>query len=720
MAENNEQPTSPEACGLTDGHVAPVACDAKGGVVASGDCAAARGGAGASAADACSADGAPAADAHTVAIVTVSDRSAAGEREDAAGPALRELLQGEGYEVVGLTVVSDDRPLIEAAIADAAAAGVALCVTTGGTGLGPRDVTPEATAAVCDRMVPGIGEAMRAASAAITPFAWLSRATAGTLGRTLVVNVPGSPRAAVENLSAVLKPVAHGIKTLRATGPLDCASERADASATTVQAAAADLTGCRYALFDFDCTLADTAPGIVEAAAEPLREWGMGAEEMGDVARLVGPALPGAFRLVYGVSVADDAELTARYRARYEKLGPESYPLFPGMAQLLDDLRSAGWKLGVATSKRQHRCEAMLDALDVRDRFDVICGQQDGVKDKPTLIGRALERLGATADRAVMVGDRKYDVEGAQANGIACVGVHFGSTPRSELERAGAAAVVDSVPELERVLLGAGGSHASVAAAAPASVSEPASEPGSAPEPESAPEPTHKPASEARLVVAPPVSERSCILFDFDGTLADTKPAIVDTARKVLREWGMSDEEIGDPGRLVGPPFPAAFSIVYGMSEEDAAEVTRRYRAIYTTLGLETHLLFDGMAELLGDLKAAGRRLAVTTSKREEMAHEMLAENGVEQLFGAIVGQTDPTRADKATLVGDTLEALGCGADDAVMVGDRFYDVEGAAANGVPCVGVYLGGTAPAGELEQAGAAACAHSVDELRRVLLG
>ena len=654
------------------------------------------------------------ADARTVAIVTVSDRSAAGEREDAAGPALRELLAREGYEVVGLTVVSDDRPLIEAAIADAAAAGVALCVTTGGTGLGPRDVTPEATAAVCDRMVPGIGEAMRAASAAITPFAWLSRATAGTLGRTLVVNVPGSPRAAVENLSAVLRPVAHGIKTLRATGPLDCASERADASATTVQAAAADLTNCRYALFDFDGTLADTAPGIVEAATETLREWGMGEEEMGDVARLVGPALPGAFRLVYGVSVADDAELTARYRARYEKLGPESYPLFPGMAQLLDDLRSAGWKLGVATSKRQHRCEAMLDALGVRDRFDVICGQQDGVKDKPTLIGRALERLGATADRAVMVGDRKYDVEGAQANGIACVGVHYGSTLRSELEGAGAAVVVDSVPKLERVLLGEGGPHASGAAAAPASVSEPASEP------KSAPEPTHNPAPEARPVVAPPVSERSCILFDFDGTLADTKPAIVDTARKVLREWGLSDEEIGDPGRLVGPPFPAAFSIVYGMSEEDAAEVTRRYRAIYTTLGLETHLLFDGMAELLGDLKAAGRRLAVTTSKREEMAHEMLAENGVEQLFDAIVGQTDPTRADKATLVGDTLEALGCGADDAVMVGDRFYDVEGAAANGVPCVGVYLGGTAPAGELEQAGAAACAHSVDELRHVLLG
>ena len=377
----------------------------------------------------------------TASIVTVSDRSAAGMRADAAGPALRGLLEEAGYEVVGTSVVPDDQPAIERAIRDVAEADVALCVTTGGTGMGPRDVTPEATAAVCERMVPGIGEAMRAASASVTPNAWLSRACAGILGSTLVVNVPGSPKAAVENLSAVLGAVAHGLSTLRSRP----AARGAGAS---------DLTACRYALFDFDGTLADTAPGIVEAATETLAEWGMTREQMGDVARLVGPALPGAFRLVYGVSEADDAELTARYRARYELLGPESYPLFPGMAELLDRLREAGWHLAVATSKRQHRCEAMLGALGVRDRFEVVCGQADGVKDKPTLIGRALAELHAPADMAVMVGDRKYDVEGAAANGIACAGVHFGSTPRSELEDAGATVVVDSVAELAEALLG--------------------------------------------------------------------------------------------------------------------------------------------------------------------------------------------------------------------------------------------------------------------------
>ena len=163
--------------------------------------------------------------AYEAAVITVSDRASAGVREDAAGPAVCERLREAGYVVRRACVVSDDRACIERAIREAAASDVALVVTSGGTGLGPRDVTPEATAAVCDRMVPGLGEAMRAASAAITPFAWLSRAAAGTLGRTLVLNVPGSPKAAVENLDAVLVPIAHGLKTLRATAPLDCADD---------------------------------------------------------------------------------------------------------------------------------------------------------------------------------------------------------------------------------------------------------------------------------------------------------------------------------------------------------------------------------------------------------------------------------------------------------------------------------------------------------------
>ncbi len=159
-------------------------------------------------------------------VITVSDRASAGVYADEAGPAVVRMLELQGYEVDGTAVVPDDMQAIEQAIRDAAGKDVALVVTSGGTGLSPRDVTPEATQNVCERMVPGFGEAMRAASARITPFAWLSRATAGALGRTIVLNVPGSPRAATENLEAVLVPLAHAIKTIRAHGPLDCAKEQ--------------------------------------------------------------------------------------------------------------------------------------------------------------------------------------------------------------------------------------------------------------------------------------------------------------------------------------------------------------------------------------------------------------------------------------------------------------------------------------------------------------
>lgn len=155
-------------------------------------------------------------------VVTVSDRASAGVYEDETGPAVAAFLAGHGYEVAGTLVVPDDRPRIEAALKGAAEKDAALVLTCGGTGFSPRDVTPEATEAVCERRVPGLPEAMRAASARITDRAWLSRATAGIRGRALIVNLPGSPRAAVENLEAVVGPLAHGLDILRG-GPATCA-----------------------------------------------------------------------------------------------------------------------------------------------------------------------------------------------------------------------------------------------------------------------------------------------------------------------------------------------------------------------------------------------------------------------------------------------------------------------------------------------------------------
>ena len=158
------------------------------------------------------------------AVLTVSDRSARGERPDAAGPLAAELLEAAGYCVIKTAIVPDDQPQIEAALRELADAGdIQLLVTTGGTGFSPRDVTPEATLAVCRRMAPGIPEAMRYASLQITPRAMLSRAQAGIRGGTLIVNLPGSPKAVKENLEAVLPTLGHGLEMLSG-GPADCAA----------------------------------------------------------------------------------------------------------------------------------------------------------------------------------------------------------------------------------------------------------------------------------------------------------------------------------------------------------------------------------------------------------------------------------------------------------------------------------------------------------------
>jgi len=156
-------------------------------------------------------------------VLTVSDRSFRGERPDTGGPLVAEVLRGAGYEVVRTAVVPDEQPRIEAALRGVADSGEApLLVTTGGTGFAPRDVTPEATLAVCDRLAPGIPEAMRYASMRVTGRAMLSRAQAGIRGGTLIVNLPGSPKAAKENLEAVLPALAHGLEMLSGR-PADCA-----------------------------------------------------------------------------------------------------------------------------------------------------------------------------------------------------------------------------------------------------------------------------------------------------------------------------------------------------------------------------------------------------------------------------------------------------------------------------------------------------------------
>ena len=150
------------------------------------------------------------------AILTLSDKGSRGERADVSGPALASWLTEREVEIARTEVIPDEADLISAKLAEWADGGeFDLILTTGGTGVSPRDVTPEATVRVLDRLIPGFGEAMRAASLAKTPQAMISRAVSGVRKQTLIINLPGSPRGAIENLEAVWPAIPHALKKIQ-------------------------------------------------------------------------------------------------------------------------------------------------------------------------------------------------------------------------------------------------------------------------------------------------------------------------------------------------------------------------------------------------------------------------------------------------------------------------------------------------------------------------
>jgi len=149
----------------------------------------------------------------TAAILTISDSSARGDRADLSGPAVKATLERHKFQVIAAKVISDEQSAIQEAILEMASR-VQLVVTTGGTGIAERDVTPEATRAVCSRLVEGVAERMRAVGAETTSLAVLSRGVCGICGRALVLNLPGSPQAATESLTAVLEVLPHALELL--------------------------------------------------------------------------------------------------------------------------------------------------------------------------------------------------------------------------------------------------------------------------------------------------------------------------------------------------------------------------------------------------------------------------------------------------------------------------------------------------------------------------
>ncbi len=211
---------------------------------------------------------------------------------------------------------------------------------------------------------------------------------------------------------------------------------------------------------------------------------------------------------------------------------------------------------------------------------------------------------------------------------------------------------------------------------------------------------------------------RTCplIIFDFDGTLADTASAIKHTAAAVLQRHGLPEERMKDIPQLIGPPFPEAFTLVFGYSPEDAQKITDDYRKIYGSLGPEAWPAFPGISELLQNLVAGGRTLAIASSKRTAFVEHSVRDAGIDGFFTYLEGKPSDAPQTKAETIAKVLAAAGT--EDALMIGDRHYDIEAAHEVGIPGIGALWGKTAPREELERAGAEAIADTVSDLREIL--
>ena len=208
------------------------------------------------------------------------------------------------------------------------------------------------------------------------------------------------------------------------------------------------------------------------------------------------------------------------------------------------------------------------------------------------------------------------------------------------------------------------------------------------------------------------------ILFDFDGTVFDTAEGITKCVQYALGKMGIK-AELNELMCFAGPPLAEMFALKYGMSEQEAKKATELYRERYAPIGWAECRPFEGMHETLLKLKAAGKTLAVATSKPEHLAFKILGEYGMLEDFDLICGATlDGSRSKKWEVIEYALGKLGISADKAIMVGDRKYDVIGAKKCGLDCVGVRFG-YAEEGELEEHGAVYIAETPDDLFEYLM-
>lgn len=209
------------------------------------------------------------------------------------------------------------------------------------------------------------------------------------------------------------------------------------------------------------------------------------------------------------------------------------------------------------------------------------------------------------------------------------------------------------------------------------------------------------------------------LLFDLDGTLTDSAEGIINSVKYTADKLGLAEPDRDTLRKFIGPPLAESFSKLLGLPQDEIKHAISVYREYFSAVGIYENRLYPWTAELLVMLRAAGFKMAVATSKPEVYAGNIITRFQLEKYFDCICGiPLDNPKSTKADVIRRALEILKCDKGSTVMVGDRSYDVAGAAACGIPCIGV-LYGYGEAGELESAGAAAVCKSCEELCGVIL-
>lgn len=216
------------------------------------------------------------------------------------------------------------------------------------------------------------------------------------------------------------------------------------------------------------------------------------------------------------------------------------------------------------------------------------------------------------------------------------------------------------------------------------------------------------------------MKNKQLILFDLDGTLTDPKEGITKSFRFALEKLGYPEEDLDELEKVIGPPLWDSFQDYYGMTREQADLGVQYYRERYRDVGKFENILIEGIPELLWELKAAGKQLALATSKPTDYSIEILQHFEIDQPFDQMIGSNlDGTRINKDEIIQHVLSLFDFPVEDIVMVGDRKHDIIGAKAHGIESIGV-LFGYGSRQEFEQHGATIIVETVDELKQVLLG